>query len=193
MKQYNCVYLFDIYGIFLSVFSFESKRHQYDSYKQQLLQCDGISLRDRSPRARRFFHHRRQPRDGDHGSRNDRGRRRRRPNESTTKESDGHEQNIEHSDNKPKSRRRFNRGRKSKKPLELSKSDDQPESLQLTASNLTTLLSELNMDSKPLNTAHSTSSGSLDFEKISRDDTSLCDPVLQSASSRLAATFNKGN
>lgn len=43
------------------------------------------------------------------------------------------------------------------------------------------------------NTANSTSSESLDFEKINSEDTNLCSAALTSASSRLAATFSKGN
>lgn len=118
-------------------------RHQFEAYKQQLLRSDGIPPRDRSPRARRFFH-RRQPRDFEHNGRNDGNRRRRRPVDHFPKESN-HEPNIENSENKPKSRRRFNRNRKSKKPTEQNKNDANSGSLQLTESNLTTLLSELNM------------------------------------------------
>lgn len=176
-----------------------NNRHQYDAYKQQLLHSDGIPPRERSPRARRFFH-RRQPHSdrnggggGSSGFRNDRGgRRRRRPTEPKV-ESNNAEQNIDSSENKPKSRRRFNRRGKSKKPTEPNKCDEKPESLQLTASNLTTLLTELNMGANTLNTANSTSSESLDFEKINSEDTNLCSAALQSASSRIAASFNKGN
>lgn len=165
-------------------------RHQYEAYKQQLLRCDGIPPRERSPRARRFFH-RRQPRGFEYNGRND-GRRRRRPADNFQKESN-QEQNIENSENKQKSRRRFNRNRKSKKPTEQNKIDENSGSLQLIESNLTTLLSELNMGNKPLNTANSTSSESLDFEKINTEDTNMCSTALAAASSRLAATFSKGN
>ncbi|XP_031619920.1 Y-box-binding protein 1-like [Contarinia nasturtii] len=174
--------------------------HQYDAYKQQLLRIDGISSREKSPRARRFFH-RRQPRDMDHsgrngGIRNDRGFRRRRPAAENVSNQSNQEQNIENSENKQKPRRRYNRNRKSKNnnTTEQSKDDANTESL-LTESNLTTLLSELNMGNQTLNTANSTSSESMDFEKINREDTdtNLCGISLTSASSRLAASFNKGN
>lgn len=179
-------------------FYFYFDRHQYEAYKQQLLQSNGIPPRERSPRARRFFH-RRQPRNGMHsgrndGIRNDRGRRRRKPNVATASDTNNPEPIIENSENRPKSRRQYNRGRKSKQLIDSNKNDDnKPEQLQLTESNLTTLLSELNMGGNTLNTANSTSSDSLDFEKINSEDTNLCSPVLQSAASRLAATFSKGN
>lgn len=161
------------------------------------MQSNEIPPRERSPRARRFFH-RRQPRNGDHsgrngGIRNDRGRRRRRPNGAAASDTNNQEPNTENSENIPKSRRRYNRGRKSKHPIDSNKDDDKPEQLQLTASNLTTLLSELNMGTNTLHTANSTSSDSLDFEKINSEDTNLCSPVMQSSGSRLAASFNKGN
>lgn len=172
-------------------------RHQYDAYKQQLMRNNGIPPRERSPRARRFFH-RRQPRDFDPSDRNGgmRGRRRR-PNEHVSNDNN-QEQNIENSTNKKTSqmqRRRYHgkRRNKAKSPTaEQSKDDAKSDSLQLTESNLTTLLSELNMDNKPLNTANSTSSESLDFEKINTEDTALCSASMI-ASSRLAAAFNKGN
>lgn len=202
-------------SIFQSFQFGHTKRHQYEAYKQQLVRSNAIP-RERSPRARRFFH-RRQTRDFDHnngrnggdgggGIRNDRGgRRRRRPNENVTKESN-QEQNIENSENKQKTRRRnYNRNRKSKNnnaagadAIDQNQDDQKPDqSLQLTESNLTTLLSELNMSNignKSLNTANSTSSESLDFEKINTEDTNMCSSVtMASASSRLAASFNKGN
>lgn len=194
--MFNLIFFFSFF-VFHRFNRFGDVRHQYDAYKQQLLRSDGIPSRERSPRARRFFH-RRQPRDFEHNGRNDgfgndRGRRRRRPIDNIPKESN-HEQNIENSENKQKSRRRFNRNRKSKKPTEPNKNDANPTgSIQLTESNLTTLLSELNMGNKSLNTANSTSSESLDFEKINTEDTNLCSAAMTSASSRLAATFSKGN
>lgn len=143
------------------------------------------------------------------GIRNERGGfRRRRPATENVSNQPSQEQNIENSENKQKSRRRFNRNRKSKNnnnnnnnntntntTTEQSKDDGNAESLLLTESNLTTLLSELNMGNKTLNTANSTSSESLDFEKINTEDTdaNLCGIALSSASSRLAASFNKGN
>lgn len=190
-------------------FFFNFGRHQYDSYKQQLLQSGGITPRERSPRARRFFH-RRQPRDGNYsnrngsgnaaGMRNDRGgdrRRHRRPvpasSSSNNKgDTNNQEQNHENnSENKQKSRRRFNRNRKPKSTIDDQNkmSDDKTGVLQMTTSNLTTLLSELSMGVNSLNTANSTSSESLDFEKINTEDTNLC----SATSSRLAASFNKGN
>lgn len=181
---------------FLSFF-FLQIRHQYDAYKHQLLRCSGLPPRERSPRARRFFH-RRQPRDLDRngGIRNDRGRRRRRPNDNNfSKESNNQEQNNENAENKKKPRRRnYNRNRKAKtSQTEQNKDDTKIESIQLTESNLSTLLSELNMGNKSLNTANSTSSESLDFEKINTEDTNPCSATMTAASSRLAASFNKGN
>lgn len=194
----------------ISVFVFD--RHQYDAYKQQLLQSGGISPRERSPRARRFFH-RRQPRDGNYsnrngdnvgGMRNDRGggdrRRHRRPAPAALSstainkgDTNNREQNNENSENKQKSRRRFNRNRnrksKSATDEQNKMGDEKTGILQMTASNLTTLLSELSMGANSLNTANSTSSDSLDFEKISPEDTNMC----STTSSRLAASFNKGN
>lgn len=175
-------------------------RHQYDAYKQQLARNNGMPPRERSPRARRFFH-RRQPRDFEPNDRNGgmRGRRRRRPNEHMLNDNN-QEQNIENSTNKktPQMQRRRYHGKprrnKTKSPTaEQSKDDAKSDSLQLTESNLTTLLSELNMDTKPLNTANSTSSESLDFEKINTEDTALCSASMIAASSRIAAAFNKGN
>lgn len=153
--------------------------------------------REKSPRARRFFH-RRQPRDFDRngGIRNDRGRRHRRPFDNlSAKESNYQEQNNENPENKKNPRRRFNRNRKSKiEQTEQNKDDVKTDSIPLTESNLSTLLSELNIDNnKTLNTANSTSSESLDFEKISTEDTNLCSVGLTAASSRLAASFSKGN
>lgn len=180
-------------------------RHQYDTYKRQIFQNGGISPRERSPRARRFFH-RREPRDGNYsnrnggnaaGSRNNRGDRRRyrKPptaaataaSSSNKGDTNNQEQNNENAENKQKSRRRFNRNRKPKSMTdEQNKNDDKAGVLQMTASNLTTLLSELNMGTNSLNTANSTSSESLDFEKINTEDTNLC----SATSSRLAASFN---
>lgn len=186
--------------------SFHFDRHQYDAYKQQLLQSGGISPRERSPRARRFFH-RRQPRDGNYsnrnggnaaGMRNDRGgdrRRQRRPAPASSAnkgDTNNQEQSNENSENKQKSRRRFNRNRKPKSTTDEQNkmSDDKVGVLQMTTSNLTTLLSELSMGANSLNTANSTSSESLDFEKINTEDTNMCSSA---TSSRLAASFNKGN
>lgn len=161
-----------------------------------------IPSRERSPRARRFFH-RRQPRDFDQNDRNGgmRGRRRRRPNENVSNDNN-QEQNIENSMGKkmPQMQRRRYHGKrknKAKNPQsEPSKDDAKTDSLQLTESNLTTLLSELNMGNKPLNTANSTSSES-DFEKIEKintEETNLCSASMTAASNnRLAAAFNKGN
>lgn len=190
-------------------------RHQFDAYKRQLLQCGGVAPRERSPRARRFFH-RRQPRDGGNysnrnggnaaGMRNDRGgdrRRQRRPLPSAAAgssnankgDTNNPEQNNENPENKQKSRRRYNRNRKPKPTaddqikIHDEKATSMSGSLQMTASNLTTLLSELSMGANSLNTANSTSSESLDFEKINTEDTNLC----SATSSRLAASFNKGN
>lgn len=174
-------------------------RHQYDSFKQHLLRCNGIPSREKSPRAR--FFHRRQPRDLNQydrngGIRNDRGNRRRRPAEiAVVSKTTNHEQNIENLDNKQKPRRRFNRNRKPKNAAEQTKNDAMPESI-LTEKNLTTLLCELSLGNNSLITANSTSSDSLDFEKINKEDTpdaDLCSGVLSSAASRLAASFNKGN
>lgn len=170
------------------------------------MQSGGISPRERSPRARRFFH-RRQPRDGNYsnrnggGMRNDHGdrRRQRRPAPASSAadaankgDINNQEQNNENnSENKKKPRRRSNRNRKPKSTTDDQNklSDDKTGVLQMTASNLTTLLSELSMGANSLQTANSTSSDSLDFEKISPEDTNMC----SSTSSRLAASFNKGN
>lgn len=103
------------------------------------------------------------------------------------------EQNNENSENKSKSRRRVNRNRKPKSTIDeqIKLHDDKTAAvgpLQMTASNLTTLLSELSMGANSLNTANSTSSESLDFEKISPEETNMC-----GGTSRLAASFSKGN
>lgn len=198
----NVFYFFRLCACFFLHFA----RHQYESYKQQLLQNGGISPREKSPRARRFFH-RRQPRDGNYsnrngggnaaGMRNDRGgdrRRHRRPAGAAANKGDinNQDQNNENqSENTQKSRRRFNRNRKPKSMTDDQNkmNDDKTGVLQMTASNLTTLLSELSMGTNSLNTANSTSSESLDFEKINTEDTNMC----SSTSSRLAASFNKGN
>lgn len=202
--------MIDLFVCIFSIYFIHFGRHQYDSYKQQLLQSGGISPRERSPRARRFFH-RRQPRDGNYsnrngggnaaGMRNDRGgggdrRRHRRPapasSASTKGDTNNQEQNNENnSEIKQKSRRRFNRNRKPKSMTDEQNKmgDDKTGVLQMTTSNLTTLLSELSMGANSLNTANSTSSESLDFEKINTEDTNMC----SATSSRLAASFNKGN
>lgn len=113
-------------------------------------------------------------------------------------------QNDNLDENKPKTRRRrYNRNRRTRRRNNddndgtVDKQDQETVVLEMTESNITTLLSELNIDNKNAISANSTSSESLDFEKIHNDESNPipCITSIQtaSASSRLAATFSKGN
>lgn len=108
-------------------------------------------------------------------------------------------------ENKPKTRRRrYNRNRRTRRRNDNDdnngtgdKQEQETGVLEMTESNITTLLSELNIDNKNAISAHSTSSESLDFEKIHNDESNPIPCITSmptiSASSRLAATFSKGN
>lgn len=118
-------------------------------------------------------------------------------------------QNDNLDENKPKTRRRrYNRNRRTRRRTNdgndgkqdqetADKQDQETGVLQMTESNITTLLSELNIDNRNAISANSTSSESLDFEKIHNDKSNpipcITSMPTASASSRLAATFSKGN
>lgn len=106
---------------------------------------------------------------------------------------------------KPKTRRRrYNRNRRTRRRNNddnddgtNDKQDQENGVLEMNETNITTLLSELNIDNKNAISAHSTSSESLDFEKIHNDKSNPIPCITSmptvSATSRLAATFSKGN
>lgn len=170
--------------------------HQYNDYKRELLQHGEHAARDSSPRARRFFH-RRTPRS--YGNYNRNQQRNRKTNDTNKLESDAMQDQNTENENKMKSngrQRRYNRNRRSKKQqsndgnVAQNKIDNDA---NMTESNITTLLSELDIGNK-MNSANSTSSESLDFEKINSDETTMAiGNLTSSASNRLAASFNKGN
>lgn len=182
--------------------------HQYNDYKQELIRYGEQVPRDSSPRARRYFH-RKQPKDFGHDNRHDQrnDRNRRRPNRkqvkkpnasdndaaesSKTNNAKDDENNDDAADGRSR-RRRFNHNRKWKKGGVL-KAEQRDNDSQTNDTNITSLLSELAINKTAMSTANSTSSESLDFEKINNDDSNLSGAGNLTASSRLAATFNKGN
>lgn len=191
--------------------------HQYNDYKQELIRYGEQGPRELSPRARRYFH-RKQPRDygndGRYDQRNDRNRPRPRRKQTKSKANASDNEAAESSKatyhakdddinddasgggNKSR-RRRFNHNRKWKKDgKSLNKTEQRDNDSQTNDTNITALLSELTINNKTINTANSTSSESLDFEKINNDDSNISGTgnlTPSTASSRLAATFNKGN
>lgn len=168
--------------------------HQYNKYKEELMRIGEQAVREQSPRARRFFHRR-----------NHRGavsnQKYGHPRWSANPSNDQSRKPIDDSpETKPKSqRRRYNRNRRTKRQNNGNGNgmpgEERIDNPQMTESNINTLLSELNLDNNVI-TANSTSSESLDFEKINTDESNIpcVGTILSStASSRLAATFNKGN
>lgn len=165
--------------------------HQYDDYKRELLQ-NGAS-REQSPRARRFYH-RRQPRAHVQPNRGHRSRHSA-PSNGPPIEANGGTANAgERRDTNRSSngRRNRNRNRRPRQRHTASATESAAATVDDTA-NISTLLSELDLTNN-LISANSTSSESLDFEKISSDETALaisCAPAPLSTTSRLAASFTK--
>lgn len=167
--------------------------HQYNDYKRDLIRNGEYAAREQSPRARRFYHRKSMK---THGQPNRNQRKNRKVNDN---KQDSNANATERSDDTNKAsntRRNRNRNRRTRKATADPKQHPNATDKGATSDdwNITTMLSELDLANN-LASANSTSSESLDFEKINSEETALAmsNAAPLSASSRLAASFGKGN
>lgn len=173
--------------------------HQYNDYKRDLIRNGEYAAREPSPRARRFYHRKSMKA---YGQPNRSQRKTRKANDNKQDANANANANAtatERSDDTNKTsntRRNRNRNRRTRKATADPKQQPNANEKATTPDewNITTMLSELDLANN-LASANSTSSESLDFEKINSEETVLAmsNAAPLSASSRLAASFGKGN